>query len=143
MDAQALWDKLEIHELLARYGRAVDDRDWDLYRSLFTPDAHIDYTSAGAIAGTVDEVVAYLRDALGAMPWTQHYLTNVEVDLDGDEATARAMFFNPLQIPGLAEPSSCGGWYLHRLVRTPDGWRSRQLVEDLRWFVNSPFTRDP
>jgi hypothetical protein len=26
-----------------------------------------------------------------------------------------------------------GGYYHHRLVRTPDGWRSRELVEELVW----------
>jgi hypothetical protein len=26
-----------------------------------------------------------------------------------------------------------GGYYLHQLVRTPEGWRSRELVEELAW----------
>jgi hypothetical protein len=26
-----------------------------------------------------------------------------------------------------------GGYYVHQLVRTPDGWRSRELVEELAW----------
>jgi hypothetical protein len=30
MDLQTLHDKLEIQELLARYARSVDDRDWVL-----------------------------------------------------------------------------------------------------------------
>ena len=37
--------------LLYRYARAVDTKDWDLYRSVFTDDAHIDYSSAGAVVG--------------------------------------------------------------------------------------------
>ena len=59
MDIQAVHDKLEIHELLARYARSVDDRDWDLYRSVFTDDAHIDYSSAGAIAGGIRFIDRY------------------------------------------------------------------------------------
>jgi len=35
-------------------------------------------------------------------------------------------------------PSQCGGYYHHDLVRTPDGWRSRRLVEENRWFLNPP-----
>ena len=54
---RSLADRLEIGDLLTRYATAVDRRDWDLYRSVFTTDAEIDYTSAGGIAGTVDEVV--------------------------------------------------------------------------------------
>ena len=138
MDAQALADRLEIHELLARYARGVDDRDWDLYRSVFTDDAHIDYTSAGAIAGTRDEVTSFLEQGFATIPWSQHYITNIEVDLDGDAAHVRAMFYNPMQLPGMDEPSFCGGFYHHDLVRTPGGWRSARLIEENRWFLNPP-----
>ena len=136
LNAQALHDKLEIHELLARYARGVDEHDWDLYRSVFTDDAFIDYSSAGAPAGSRDEIVAFLSEAFTAIPWSQHYITNVEIDLEGDAATVRAMFYNPMQLPGMDEPSSCGGYYFHDLVRTPEGWKSRRLVEQNRWFIN-------
>ena len=138
MDIQAAHDKIEIQELLARYARGVDDKDWELYRSVFTADAHIDYTSAGAIAGSIDEVAAFLAEGFTAIPWTQHYITNVEIDLDGDRARVRAMFFNPMQLPGIEGSSSCGGFYHHDLVRTPDGWKSSRLVEESRWFLNGP-----
>ena len=133
MDIHALSDKLEIHELLAR---GVDDRDWDLYRSVFTEDAHIDYTAGGAIAGTRDEVAAFLEAVFPSIPWSQHYVTNVEIELDGDRARVRAMFFNPMQLPGQDDASSCGGFYHHDVVRTADGWRSCRLVEENRWFLN-------
>jgi 3-phenylpropionate/cinnamic acid dioxygenase small subunit len=136
LDVQALNDKLEIHELLARYARGVDDRDWELYRSVFTDDATIDYSSAGPPAGSRDEVAAFLEQGFAAIPWTQHYVTNIEIDLDGDEARVRAMFYNPMLLPGKDTPSFCGGFYVHDLVRTPDGWKSRRLVEDNRWFLN-------
>ena len=106
MDIQGLQDKLEIQELLARYARGVDDRDWDLYRSVFTEDAHIDYTSAGAIAGPRDEVAAFLAKVFVSIPWSQHFITNIEIALDGDAAHVRAMFYNPLQLPGMDEPAS-------------------------------------
>ena len=136
VDLQALQDRLDIQELLARYARGVDDKDWDLYRSVFTEDAFIDYSSAGAPAGSREEVAAFLEAAFGTIPWSQHYITNVEIDLDGDTAHVRAMFYNPMQLPGMDEPSFCGGFYHHDLVRTPDGWRSRRLIEENRWFLN-------
>ena len=132
MDVQAVHDKLEIHELLARYARGVDDKDWALYRSVFTADAHIDYTSAGAIAGSIDEVAEFLEQGFTVIPWSQHYITNVEIDLDGDSARVRAMFFNPMQLPGVEGSSSCGGFYHHDLVRTAEGWKSCRLVEESR-----------
>ena len=56
---------------------------------------------------------------------TQHFITNVEVDLDGDRAKVRAMFYNPMQLPGMADLSYCGGYYHHDLVRTLDGLEER------------------
>jgi SnoaL-like domain len=56
-------DTIEIQELLARYARGVDSKDWELYRSVFTRDAFIDYSSAGGSAGPRDEVAAWLEQA--------------------------------------------------------------------------------
>jgi hypothetical protein len=140
VDLQALQDRLEIYELLARYARGVDDNDWDLYRSVFTDDAVIDYSAAGLAAGPRDEVAAELEKRFAAIPWAQHIVTNIEVTLDGDRAAVLAMFWNPMQLPGLADPSECGGYYHHDLVRSPDGWKIARLVEDTRWFHNPPPT---
>lgn len=45
MNAERVSDELEIAALLTKYARAVDSKDWDLYRSVFTDDAHIDYSA--------------------------------------------------------------------------------------------------
>ena len=131
-------DQLEIRALLARYARGVDTKDWQLYRSVFTDDAHIDYTSAGAIAGGRDEVIDWLSAGFATTPWSMHYITNVEADIDGDTATVQAMFYNPMQLPGMSTQSACGGYYHHELMRTSDGWRSRSLREENVWFSNPP-----
>jgi 3-phenylpropionate/cinnamic acid dioxygenase small subunit len=136
MDLQAMHDKIEIHELLARYARGVDSKDWELWKSVFTEDAIVDYSSAGAAVGSRDDVAAWLEQALGAVPMTQHFITNIEVELDGDRGKVRAMFYNPMHLPGMADLSYCGGYYHHDVVRTPDGWKSERLVEENQWFVN-------
>ena len=132
-------DQLEITELLNRYARAVDGKDWELYRSVFTDDAYIDYSSAGAVAGSRDEVAGWLSRGFGAIPMSMHYISNVEIlENTGDTARVRAMFYNPMQLPGMTDLSYCGGYYHHDMVRTPDGWRSRNLREESLWFVNAP-----
>ena len=128
-----------ITDLLYRYARAVDTKDWELYRSVFTDDALIDYSSAGAITGSRDEVVEWFAANFGVIPWSMHYITNIEIlAMAGDVATVRAMFYNPMQLPGMTEMSACGGYYHHELVRTADGWRSRHLREENLWFTNAP-----
>ncbi len=139
MDIQQISDELEITALLNRYARAVDTKEWAMYRSVFTDDAHIDYSSAGAIAGTRDEVADWLSQGFAAIPMATHYITNIERQVDGDVADVRAMFYNRCR--AMAELSYCGGYYHHELVRTPDGWRSRNLREENVWFVNHPLAQ--
>lgn len=138
MDVQGLADRVEIYELLSRYARGVDQRDWALWRSVFTEDAYLDYRSAGGIDGDRETVGAFLEKALAAFAVTQHFISNVECEIDGDTASVSALFHNPLQFPGATDMSFCGGSYHHRLVRTSEGWKSRELVERSAWFSQTP-----
>src|SRR6201987_595968 len=138
MDIQRISDELENNPLLTRYVRAVDPNDWDVSRAVFTDGAPIDYWSAGAIAVSREQVADWLARGFAAIPMSMHYITNIESQIDGDTAQVRAMFYNPMQLPGMTELSYCGGYYYHELVRTDDGWRRRNLREDNVWFVNSP-----
>ena len=138
MDRQALTDRIAAEDLLTRYATAVDRRDWQQYRSIFTADAEIDYTSAGGIAGTVDEVVEFLSTSLEMFEMTQHLVSNIDLEVNGESATVTAMFNNPMRLPG-GDTWFTGGWYHHDLVRTPDGWRSRRLREESAWFDRAPF----
>jgi len=138
---QRLADQIEITALLHRYARAVDAKDWDLYRSVFTDDAHIDYGPTVTSGGRT-EVADWLAANFGVIPMAMHYITNIEIlEHRGDSATVRAMFYNPMQLPGAAELSACGGYYHHELVRTAEGWRSRQLREEMVWFQHPPAPR--
>ena len=138
MDRQALEDRIAAEALLTRYATAVDRRDWEQYRSIFTTDAEIDYTSAGGIAGTIDEIVEFLSTSLEMFEMTQHLVSNIDLEVNGDSATVTAMFNNPMRLPG-GDTWFTGGWYHHDLVRTPNGWRSRRLREESAWFDRAPF----
>ncbi|EME14387.1 nuclear transport factor 2 family protein [Rhodococcus triatomae] len=134
----ALRDRLDIEDLLYRYARAVDTGDWDGYVGVFTEDAVLDYSSAGYPPGDRHQMAALFGASLSVLTMTQHFVTNVQVELDGDRAEVTAKFVNPMQVPGLDGLSICGGNYHHTVVRTPDGWRSERLVEENLWFVNRP-----
>ena len=133
MDQQTLADRIEINDLLTRYAHAVDSKDWVLYRTVFTPDAFIDYESAGGIKGDREEVANWLEQTMAGFPMTQHLISNIGVTLEGDTAHVRAMFYNPMGMP-TGKNFFCGGWYNHDLVRTAEGWRSRRLIEESAWF---------
>jgi hypothetical protein len=71
----------------------------------------------------------------------QHLIANKLVTIDGDAATVRAYFFNPMNITlpdGSSRSTPGGGYYNHQLVRTSDGWRSRELIEEEVWREGLP-----
>jgi len=133
MDMQTLGDRLEINDLLTRYAHSVDSKDWALYRTVFTDDAFIDYESAGGIKGDREAVADWLEKTMAGFPMTQHLISNIDVKLDGDRATVRAMFYNPMGMPS-GKTFWCGGFYNHSLVRTAEGWKSERLIEESSWF---------
>jgi hypothetical protein len=82
--------------------------------------------------------VSFLEATMPIFEMTQHLVGNVDVRIEGDTATVSAMFNNPMRLPG-GEVWFTGGWYHHDLVRTGDGWRSRNLREESAWFDRAPF----
>ena len=139
MNGTESFDTIEIQQLLARYSRSLDTRDWELYRSVFTEDAFIDYAASGGKTGLRDQVVEWLIKTLGTFDWSgMHYITNIEAEVTGDSAQVRAAVFNPMQFPGMKELTYFGGYYHNDMIRTPDGWRSRNLREEVIWSVNAP-----
>ncbi len=131
MTLQQIADRIEIDDLLTRYATAVDNKDWELYATCFTPDAFIDYSSAGGAKGPMPEVKQWLAEVMPMFPMTQHLVVNKVVAIDGDHATARSAVFNPMGLPdgdGL-QLFFDGAYYNDKLVRTPDGWRISERIE--------------
>lgn len=133
-------DRLEITDVLIRYTRAIDTFDWDRLDSVFVPDARIDYTESGGIAGAYPEVKPWLAEVLPAFfRKLMHTLGQVEIVVRGDDADVTAYFHNPMTMDdgaGGEKVVEIGGLYHHTMVRTPDGWRSRELREEVVWKRN-------
>ncbi|MEZ0342814.1 nuclear transport factor 2 family protein [Mycobacterium sp. pV006] len=127
MTAPHAGDVLEIENLLTRYCRAVDSKDWPLYRSMFTDGARVDYSAAGLFVGTCDDAVAYLTRHQESISVGMHYVTNVESRIDGDTAEVVATWFNAVALPKKTGISFFGGRWHDEMTRTPHGWRIRTL----------------
>ncbi len=137
MDLQEISDRLEITDVITRYTRAIDTGDWDKLDTVFTADAAIDYTESGGISAGFAEVKPWLAEMLPAFfPKRMHTIGQVDILLDGDAATVTAYFDNPMPMDdgaGGTKIVEIGGLYHHEMVRTADGWRSRQLHEQVVW----------
>jgi hypothetical protein len=144
VDLQELSDRAEITDVLIRYTRAIDSGDWDRLDTVFTPDADIDYTESGGIAAGFAEVKPWLAEMLPAFfPKRMHTLGQVEIRLAGDTAEVSAYFHNPMPLDvrsddgrGETRLVELGGIYHHTMTRTPHGWRSRRLHEEVVWKQN-------
>lgn len=126
-DLQSIADRLEIDALISRYAFHLDDREFDLLKDLFVPDARMDYSAQGGPAGERDSVVEWLRETVSMFPMSQHVIANRLIEVDGDEATGRAYLYNPMGLPD-GRTTFLGTDYRDRFVRTTDGWRFQERV---------------
>jgi len=136
----SLLDRRDIDDVLVRYARVIDGRRWDELGTVFTPDAVLDYRSAGGIRGSLGEVGEWLASVLPFFTWTQHLVLNRAVDHEpeADTATAHSDFSNPngAVVDGKPWLFVVGGAYHDRLVRTAAGWRIAHRVEETLWWDN-------
>ncbi len=138
---QDVADRLEIQDLLTRYAWAVDTQDWDLFRTVFTADAYLDYTAnPGGVEGKLDDVVPWLKQSLSAFAVSQHLLSNFDIVLDGQRAVARTQMTNPMGAKlrdGGLHWFFIGGSYHDDLVKVDGAWKIARRVEKTSWFQGS------
>lgn len=140
---EELSDRLGIQDLIYRYALAVDSRDWELYRQVFTPDARIDYTDSGGVVGDLETVVQWLAGVLEPFAGLQHFMGNHLVELHGDTAQACTYFISihTALEEGAETIMKVGGYYADQLARGPEGWRIFERVELGTW-MEGPYPQD-
>ena len=80
-----LLDRQEITDTLYRYASAIDVKDYDRLRTVFTDDVVAQYAGAPEVIGA-DELVAWIREMSPSTKYQHHLLNVYEVEIDGDEA---------------------------------------------------------
>ncbi len=140
LSIQEISDRIEIDDLLIRYTTAIDDKNWGLLDQCFIPDAEIDYVSSGGIKGRYPEVREWLQKALAAFPMTVHAISNSVIELDGDSARGKTLVVNPMGFPnpdGSMHIFTVGAYYVDKLVRTANGWRIAERIEEQAYLDGS------
>ena len=126
----ALLDKQDIRECLARFSRGMDRFDRETYLSAFWDDAEI---AAGPFVGS----------AAGCWDWalpmhqtgqilTQHALLQTTIDLDGDTAHTETYY----QFVGRNKDESlwiAGGRYIDRLEKRGGVWKIALRTNIIEW----------
>jgi 3-phenylpropionate/cinnamic acid dioxygenase small subunit len=135
---EVLVDRHDVADLLARYARALDQRDWDALAACFVPIAR--YVHPGGVLEGVDAIVDRCRSALEPLTASQHLLGTVLVEIDGDEGRASSCFQAQhvrTGTPG-GDLFTIGGSYADRVVRTPEGWRIAEREQTYTWMDGNP-----
>ncbi|ORL10072.1 nuclear transport factor 2 family protein [Prescottella equi] len=121
----SLIDKQEITEVLYRYARAVDRKDFDRVADCYFPDA-ID--NHGGYVGTVAGLIEDMKSRHATIDSSLHYVTNVLIDLDGDTADVESYCLCYLrQAPAVAggpqSRATVKCRYVDRFERRDGQWR--------------------
>lgn len=120
-------DRLEIADLLQRYFRALDDKDYGLLETVFTPGAKLHYVMGpGSRPSAYPDMVPAFRDFNASFLLTQHLMGHPEIQLDGDEARSRTglrALHVQQTLAGDRNTWLVYGLYHDHHLRTPEGWR--------------------
>ncbi|GAY11850.1 nuclear transport factor 2 family protein [Pseudonocardia sp. N23] len=132
MDVAELLAREEIRDVLLRYCRGVDRGDLALLRSVYHPDATDDH---GMFRGNGHEFAEWILGRPGRDDLvTQHHLTNVVIEVDGDVARAETYFAAVHRRPGPpVSVGQFGGRYVDRLARRDGVWRIAERVVVHDW----------
>lgn len=129
---QEISDRMEIDELLVRYSRALDFKNFHELEGLFTEDGQFDAGSLGTPTGPA-AIRAMVEGSIGHLDATQHAVAKslIEFAPDGDSAEVRTYLISQ-HIKGDAH-YFIGAEYADRVVRTPAGWRIAYRRLDRMW----------
>jgi hypothetical protein len=120
-------DVIEIEQLAARYIHAADRGDGETFASTFTEDGRLGTVAGRATLAEFGSGVPQRR------PGVRHWLSNLLIDGDGDNATMRSYLRMTAKVgPDGSAVEVATGCYEDELVRVEGRWlfQVRTFVSD-------------
>jgi uncharacterized protein (TIGR02246 family) len=136
-------DHEAIRNLLGRYAKAVDDRDFEAVAACFTPDAVASYSGLKIPPGR-DNIISHIRGVSRTIH-SQHFIHPIIIEIDGDKATtlsyAMAMLMQNTDdgVQSLAR----GLTYTDKLRRTDGTWQIYDRLHTADWQWTLPVQMTP
>jgi len=139
-EIQKLLDEQAIREVVHRYCRGVDRRQFEVVRSCYHPDATDDH---GAYKGGVDGFIAHAREGLVRYERTMHFMGNLHIEvLDAGRAHSEAytIAFHRLGPRGdtPARDHVVGFRYVDDFEKREGEWRIARRVCVFEWTRTDP-----
>jgi len=130
---QWLYDRAQISDLLYKFARLLDTKQWKEYMGLYADDGIMELPWE-----TIPVAEMKARGGpklLRHMHATHHISSNHEIEVSGDEARSRSY----LQAMHVLDPKNqntqwlAGGWYDHEYRRTDAGWTVAKVKVTSVW----------
>jgi ketosteroid isomerase-like protein len=150
-----LEDVQDVRDTLSLYASTIDYGDDDAWLDCFTADASVDIryrqpgarprlaqgtqTESGVLHCGREQLIAFKAGHTRApQHWHKHLIANVEVDVDGDQASASSYLLRSDETDGAIRIRTFGR-YRDRLVRCPDQrWRFVERIIDIEAIEPTP-----
>ncbi len=140
---QTLIDKEAIRDLVLCYSRAIDRKDIELLRDLYTEDATDShgYSYDGDAAGYCQ----FIEQSMPYMPYSGHHVCNHMISVDGDEGNGEVYALAYHLIPDMSggenrEEDFMAVRYIDNYRRCADGkWRFSKRVVTYDFQLRRPF----
>ena len=131
-----------IRDVLARYARGVDRKDWDLIRAAFHPGARDDH---GAYRGDVEGLIEWVARRHASIDQAMHFLGNCLVEFANDDLALVETYYaaflrlgpdahesRRILLGGSAQPgyidTTVLGRYIDRFERRNGEWRIARRI---------------
>jgi hypothetical protein len=130
---RTLLDRQEIADVVARYCRGIDRRDFDLVRACYHPDGADRHTG---FSGGIDEYITWLASVLADYPATQHLVGQQLIEIQGDIARCETYGIATHWVGPTGDPRldyTSGFRYVDRMERRGGEWRIAERLAVRDW----------
>ena len=130
-------DHIAIQQLMYRYARCADAKDYDGFADIFTDDAVFNYSGREV---TPLGAIQQMMRALEKYTTTMHQVHNTLYDVNGDIAIGETycLASHLFEEEGATMKIDMGITYEDSLYRTPQGWRIMRRDFTLHWSRTVP-----
>jgi hypothetical protein len=133
-------DEFAIQETINRYSEAASRADWEQVLSTYLPEGVWEIPALNAKFEGRRALREGLMQFAGPMDYIVQLNAPALIRLHSDKATARSVIRECGKFAGRDEALEVLGFYADDLVRTPDGWKFRRRLFELRGMHSFPLS---
>lgn len=140
----------QVADVLYRYCRGIDRKDFEVFRSAYHPDAYDDH---GLYKGNVDGLIEWLSNRHQNIDQSMHFIGNMLIDLDLPQDRAFCESYctitQRIRESGSAFDSASGRCieigcrYLDQLERRDGHWAFTRHIVVYEWWREGPLADVP